>query len=285
MTNQGASNYNAGQVEVRRRLSTGLQVQGSYVWSHALVNGAINNSASFNQPTTLRNLRLDRTPPTYDIRHQLKANWIYEMPFGNGKHFMPSSGNPFVRKAVEGWELAGTARVQAGQPGRLTSGRACINANECGVVLHNITIDQIQNMVGVYKTTGTNGIGRILDLPNPIIQNSEAAFNQGGFTLDPNAPYIGPQTTPGQLGYNYYLRGPWQKHLDVSIVKKTRIGERANVEARAQALNVMNITNFYLGATSPNSTSFGQITSAFRDTSNAVDPGGRILEFVLRVNL
>jgi hypothetical protein len=284
MTNQGASNYNAGQVEVRRRLSTGLQVQGSYVWSHALVNGAINNSASFNQPTTLRNLRLDRTPPTYDIRHQLKANWIYEMPFGNGKHFMPSSGNPFVRKAVEGWELAGTARLQAGQPSKLTSGRACINANECGVVLHNITIDQIQSMVGVYKTTGTNGIGRILDLPNAIIQNSEAAFNQGGFTLDPNAPYIGPQTTPGQLGYNYYLRGPWQKHLDVSIVKKTRIGERANIEARAQALNVMNITNFYLGSTSVNGTSFGQITSAFRDTSNAVDPGGRILEFVLRVN-
>jgi hypothetical protein len=29
---------------------------------------------------------------------------------------------------------------------------------------------------------------------------------------------------------------------------------------------------------------FGQITSAYRDTSNAVDPGGRILEFVARIN-
>jgi hypothetical protein len=86
------------------------------------------------------------------------------------------------------------------------------------------------------------------------------------------------------LGYNYYLRGPWQKHLDVSLVKKTKIGERANVEVRAQALNVLNITNFYLGSVTVNGTSFGQITSAFRDTSNAVDPGGRILEFVLRVN-
>jgi Carboxypeptidase regulatory-like domain len=284
MTNLGSSYYDAGQVEVRRRLSTGLQVQGSYVWAHSLINGAINNSASANQPTTLRNLRLDRTPPTYDIRHAIKANWIYEFPFGGGRHFLTHAPSPFIRKALEGWEMAGTTRIQAGQPARFTSGRACINANECGVVLHNITMQQIQDMMGVYKTTGTNGIGIIYNLPIDLIQNSEAAFNQGGFTLDPNKPYIGPQTAPGQLGYNYYMRGPWQKHFDVSLVKKTKIGERANVEARAQALNVLNVTNFYLGGMSPNSTTFGQITSAFRDTSNAVDPGGRILEFVLRVN-
>ena len=284
MTNWGSSYYDAGQVEIRRRLSSGLLIQGSYVWAHSLINGAINNSASANQPTTLRNLRLDRTPPTYDIRHAIKANWIYEFPFGRGRHFLSSAPNPVLRKALEGWELAGTTRIQAGQPSRLTSGRACINANECGVVLHNITNKQLQDMIGVYKTTGSNGIGILYDLPLDIIQNSEAAFNQGGFTLDPSKPYVGPQTTAGSLGYNYYLRGPWQKHFDVSLVKKTKIGERANVEARAQALNVLNVTNFYLGSTSVNGTSFGQITSAFRDTSNANDPGGRILEFVLRIN-
>jgi hypothetical protein len=31
-------------------------------------------------------------------------------------------------------------------------------------------------------------------------------------------------------------------------------------------------------------TSLGQVTSAYRDISGTVDPGGRILEFVLRVN-
>jgi hypothetical protein len=29
---------------------------------------------------------------------------------------------------------------------------------------------------------------------------------------------------------------------------------------------------------------FGQVGSAYRDISGTVDPGGRILEFVLRVN-
>ncbi len=180
--------------------------------------------------------------------------------------------------------MAGTTRIQSGQPSKFTSGRDTINGNESGVVLHNITQAQLQSEVGVYKTTGSNGVGILYDLPISLIHNTEAAFNNGGFTLDPNAPYIGPPTAPGQLGYFDYLRGPWQKHLDVSLVKKTRIKESINCEFRAQALNVMNITNFYLGSQSASSTSFGQITSAYRDTSNAVDPGGRILEFVVRVN-
>ena len=283
MTNLGSSYYHAGQIDLRRRLSTGLQLQGSYVWAHSLINGPFANSASYNLPTTLRNLRLDRVPPPYDIRHALKANWIYELPVGRGRRFLPSARGLFLRKAAEGWELAGTSRIQAGQPGKLLSNRQCINGNECGVVLHNITPARLQSLMGVYKTTGSNGIGALYDLPPDLIRNSEAAFLQGG-TLDPNAPYIGPQTVPGQLGYNYYLRGPWQKNLDVSVIKRTSIREHAVIEARAQALNVLNVTNFSLGSTSVNSTTFGQITAAYRDLANAQDPGGRILEFVLRIS-
>jgi len=46
----------------------------------------------------------------------------------------------------------------------------------------------------------------------------------------------------------------------------------------------MNITNFYLGSVSASSTAFGQITSAYRDISNGLDPGGRVLEFSARIN-
>ena len=284
MTNWGSTYYDSLQVEVRRRLSHGLSVQGSYVWAHSLADGALNNSSDYNAPTTFRNLRLDRIPSGFDIRQAYKANWIYEFPLGPGRAFFGSVRNGFVRKALEGWEFAGTTRIQAGTPSMLSAARGYINAGTAeGVVLHNITISQLQKEVGVYKTTGSNGIGIIYDLPTSIIQNSEAAFNQGGFTLDPNAPYIGPQTAPGALGYDYFLRGPWQKHLDVSIVKRTRIKERFALETRAQALDVLNVTNFYLGSASVNGTTFGQITSAFRDTSNANDPGARILEFVVRV--
>jgi hypothetical protein len=74
-------------------------------------------------------------------------------------------------------------------------------------------------------------------------------------------------------------------------VKKTHIAERFNLEFRAQALNVFNLTNFLLfvpgsgiTATQTIGSSFGQTTGAYRDLSNTNDPGGRILEFVMRLN-
>jgi hypothetical protein len=80
---------------------------------------------------------------------------------------------------------------------------------------------------------------------------------------------------------------------DVSLVKKTTIREKMNVEFRAQALNVFNLTNFMLFAPGNNipgnqgiGSAFGQVPTngAYRDLSNTNDPGGRILEFALRLN-
>ena len=71
------------------------------------------------------------------------------------------------------------------------------------------------------------------------------------------------------------------------------IGERANVEFRMQALNVFNLTNFLFFVPGNNipgdqaiGSGFGQIPTngAYRDLSNTNDPGGRILEFALRLN-
>jgi len=112
-----------------------------------------------------------------------------------------------------------------------------------------------------------------------------AAFNVGGLTpaqVNPNAPYISPAPA-GQLGWEGYLYLPWQHHFDASISKHTRIGEKVDLLISARALNVLNVTNFLPGANTTSS-SFGQITSAYRDISGTVDPGGRILEFQARVN-
>jgi hypothetical protein len=63
----------------------------------------------------------------------------------------------------------------------------------------------------------------------------------------------------------------------------THIRESVTLEFRAQALNVFNLTNFLPGAGNT-STTFGQVTSAYRDISGTFDPGGRILEAVVRLN-
>jgi hypothetical protein len=125
-------------------------------------------------------------------------------------------------------------------------------------------------------------------LPDSLITNSQAAFNTGGKTpadVDKSKPYLSPAPA-GQLGWRGYLYQNWNRFFDMSVVKRTRIGEGSkNIEFRATALNVMNVTNFgNNGAYANMGASFGQVTGAYRDISGTVEPGGRILEFMLRVN-
>ncbi len=80
LDNNGASFYNAFQIEIRRRISHGLTLQGSYVYGKAEANGSTNSTTDLLQPTTLRNLGDDRVVEPFDIRHALKLNGIYELP-------------------------------------------------------------------------------------------------------------------------------------------------------------------------------------------------------------
>jgi hypothetical protein len=290
VTNDGSSYYDALQVEVRRRMTNGFSVQGSYAFSKSMANGATNSSTSSAQPNTLRNLSLDKGPSGFDLRHQLKANYIYELPFGPGKRFL-AGGNAFRRKAVEGWELAGVMRVQSGLPFYLTLANfGTFNNNFGGVVLHNMTAADLQSMVNIRKTTGSDGKGIVYFLPQSLIDNTLAAFNQGGRTpadVDPTKPYIGPAAA-GQIGWRGLLHQNWTRFYDMSIVKRTKIGESKNIEFRATALNIFNLTNFGVGASGTNynnlGAAFGQVSGAYRDISGTVEPGGRILEFMLRFN-
>ncbi|MEO8369328.1 MAG: TonB-dependent receptor, partial [Candidatus Solibacter sp.] len=248
VNNDGSTFYDSLQVEVRRRMAQGMSIQGSYVFAKSLANGPVNSGSSSAQPTTLRNLSIDKVPTAFDLRHALKANYIYELPFGTGKRFLGSGGNVVVRKFAEGWELAGVIRIQSGLPFFL-NGIATYNAttNNTGIVLHNITSQELQKSVNIRKTTGTDGKGIVYYLPDSLIANSQAAFNVGGKTpadVDKSKPYLSPAPA-GQLGWRGYLYQNWNRFYDMSVVKRTRIGEGSkNIEFRATALNVFNLTNF-----------------------------------------
>jgi len=69
--NGGDTNYHGLQVELKRRMSAGLLVQGSYVWSHSISNELSQGiGGSF---TTLRNPGNDKAPSPFDIRQAVKV--------------------------------------------------------------------------------------------------------------------------------------------------------------------------------------------------------------------
>ncbi len=144
-------------------------------------------------------------------------------------------------------------------------------------------------------------------LPQDIIDNTIKAFNVSATTANgygalgaPSGRYFAPasggsciEAFTGQCGTtNLVLYGPRFARYDLSIVKKTKITETVNFEFRAEFLNAFNHINYIVGnagndvntAGGFGGQTFGQVTQAYRDTSTTNDPGGRMIQFVARIN-
>jgi hypothetical protein len=286
--NSGKTWYDSLQIELRRRLSRGLLLQGSYVFAKSLSNMYGTSGAVFFQPSTLRDPSLDKTLSPFDLVHSFKANWIWELPIGRGQ-WLASGANGLVDRLVGGWAFHGQARIQSGSTFSFGN-----------VQLVGMTAKELQDAVKIRQDPS----GVVFFLPDDIILNTRRAFNSTatGFSNQgaPTGKYIAPansngciQEFTGQCGFsNLILHGPSLTRFDLSIVKKTQVSEKVNIELRAEFLNAFNNINFKVGSQTAADTSitnfsgatFGQTANAYQDLSTTNDVGGRMIQIVLRIN-
>ncbi len=284
--------YDGLQLEVRRRLSQGLLLQTNYTFSKSQTNFYATSQTGLNSYVTLRDLSLSKRRSPFDVSHAFKANWIYELPFGRGKSFLGGIGG-LADKFVGGWEWHGTARLQSGRPFRLGN-----------VQLVGMDRDELQKAVEIRKDPN----GTVFFLPEDIILNTRRAFNTSATSATgysalgaPAGRFIAPagfgnclQGFVGSCGFSdVVLSGPRFFRTDMSIVKKVHFTERTNLEFRTEFLNAINNINFFVGGSAAvdapavlnfNSALFGTTTNAYQDISTTNDPGGRLIQFVLRLN-
>ena len=300
VANGGSSTYNGLQIEIRRRLSNGLLVQGSYAFSKAMTNDffALSSQNGNDQPRTLRDPSQDKGISPYDTRHAFKVNYIYELPFGRGHRFAyDGPGNSVIDRLIGGWETHGIIRWNSGRPVLLTSGRFTFNQFESGVILVGMNASELQDLIKIRKDPLDSTRGTVAFLPQDVIDNTLKAFAIGctvpvGKTdCGPTGRYIAPPTTPGELGARIFFRSPSFFRADLSAVKKFHIRESMNIELRAEFLDAFNNINFFVGdpngvtAThAGNSATFGRTSFAYRDLSTTSDPGGRLIQLVARFN-
>lgn len=297
--NAGQTWYDAATLEFRRRMSRGLLIQANYTFGKALANTYASSSSVFDQPATLRNLRLRKDVSPFDVTQALKTNFIYELPFGRGQRFLGNSKG-LVNGFLGGWIFNGNVRIQTGSA--ISFGN---------VQLVGMTRKELQKAIGVYRdqpnSDNSAASGQIYWLPLDIRLNTfransvsftstGAAFTQGA----PSGRFIAPagfnncyQGVPGQCGFNnLVIKGPSFFRFDLSLAKKIKFTERMNLEMRAEALNAFNNINFLVGSAGSdtngggtlNSGFFGRYTAAYQDTSTTNDPGGRLIQLVLRLN-
>jgi hypothetical protein len=303
--------YDSAVVEVRRRLSSGVRFQASYVYGKAFTNGfasagtrlfglgAGDQSNAGN--VTLRNPGLDKSLSQVDIRHAFKFDATWDLPFGRGQALLNSS-NWASNAIFGGWSLVPTVRWQSGSP----------------VLMENIQVvgmsgEDLQKSVGVYYNQVINGVTvPVSYLPADIIENTIKAFttatlttgNATGYPVGgaPTGRFIAPtgygncqyRSISEVCGYRkFVLYGPDFFKMDASLMKKVRIDEKRNVELRVTVFDVLNRTNWRLGGWTGNvnnitafTGTFGQMASgwSYQDPSGSNDPGGRLVDLMVRFN-
>ncbi len=251
ITDDGANaNYNALLVSVQQRLSDGVTFLANYTWSHCISDTDYGGDITGPGFMNPNSLRQDRGDCNFDIRHIFNTSIVATSKV---------RGNSIWSRLLSNWQIAPVVRALSGSPLNVVSG---VDASLTGV-----NLDRPNLVPGV----------------NPVNSNWGAGLqylNPAAFTI--NAP-----GTYGNLGRDA-LRGPGSLQFDASLVRDFSFTERFRLEARAEAFNVINHTNFIAAATgtgipgistsgislSRTSANFGQITSSG-------DP--RILQFALKL--
>jgi Carboxypeptidase regulatory-like domain/TonB dependent receptor-like, beta-barrel len=258
--NDGNNNFNALQASLHRRFTHGLLFQLNYMWSHGITDASIGSGESVSfQTQSCR--ACDRSSTNIDVRHNLVANGVYELPFGRNKQFLT---NGPASKIFGGWELAGIVTARTGLPVNITMSR------KAAALPDGYTSSQRPNLVP----------GVPIYAADQTINNW---FNPAAFSLPANGTW-------GNLG-RYIANGPGNYEVDSSLQKRFPLRERLALNFRAAAYNLFNHPVFQnpgssIGSLTGNppsvSGSFGRITNIIN--TGAVGMGApRRVEFMFRM--
>jgi hypothetical protein len=218
--NSGSSLYNAMQVVLEKRYSSGLSFLVSYNLSRMMSN---TNSGFTSFGVNSLNKNNQAAEWSVDNNDQLNAMNIagtYELPIGKGKAFLNDKG--LVSNLIGGWRISPLLTYSSGSPiwngngGSVVApgdplGNGCAPCNRADIVPG---AQEMLSYSNVYK-----GL--------PVI-NAAAFTNPGLWTLG---------TAPRVISA---LRGPWNLNENVSLSKRFNIGERVTAELRMSYFNLLN---------------------------------------------
>jgi hypothetical protein len=248
ITNQETSansNYNSLQVTVSKRFSDGLYFQNAYTWGHC-----IDNSSGLRSNTRWNNPAADKGNCDQDIRHRNVLSYIYELPFYKDQHGA-------IGKLLGGWQINGVTVFQTGTPFNITestdrslSGAGSDRPDSTGTV---VVFQDARN-----TNTANGGPNRIFNGTGG--GTSTAATNPFFRRVGSGTSFALGAGRFGNLGRNVF-HGPGDIIFDVSLIKRTRLGENKAVEFRAEAFNVMNHANFGNPNGGISSVNFGRVTT------------------------
>ncbi|HEY6185078.1 MAG TPA: hypothetical protein VIW67_22755, partial [Terriglobales bacterium] len=229
LENTAQSWYDAGYVNVRRRLSRGFTFLANYTYAKDLSDAPDFRSPMFEAsiPQNNKDLAAEKGPAC-DVKHRFALSAVYDIP---GLHQDGWSG-----KLTKNWRMSTLYQFQTGFP---------------------FTISVFGDTANSGTVLGENPI-RANVTGQPIFpsgtRNASAWFNTAAFA----APAA---FTFGNAGRNS-VYGPGMQTLDFAVSRDFSITEAARFQFRAEFFNALNHTNLGTPDRFVNTPQFGTITEA-----------------------
>jgi Carboxypeptidase regulatory-like domain len=259
----GTAAYNGLQVNLRRRMNHGLQFDFNYTYSKSIdissdayrISDEGGLGGQVINPWNPKELRADSD---FDLRHQVNANWIWELPFGKGRWIANSAGKG-VDAVIGGWQLSGLARWTSGFPVGVGNGAQWP------------TNWELSGFATQLAPVHTVGAAKNADGTVNIFGTSAAAANILNNDFRPDFP--------GETGNRNSLRGDGFAGLDLGLSKRWIMpySEHHALQFRWDVFNALNLTRFDVQSLSlslTNSSNFGNYTALLTNP--------RVMQFGLR---
>jgi hypothetical protein len=265
------SHYSGLQTSAVKRFG-GLTLRGNYTYSHCLdevSNGGLLPFSSLGILAPLPgSLSKEYGNCDYDVRHNLSAFGIYEIPF--------HSSHTLLRQTLGGWQVSETAFLHSGLPFSVLSAPYTANNN------------------GIFQGSGPQYANRVPGIPlyrkTPVSgvtqTGSRQWLNPDAFAsvVDPSTGACSGGDSPvncqfGDSGRNS-VRGPHFTYSEVYLTKKVPITEHLTFRFDSQLFNVFNHPNFALPSNQAGSsgkpatqTGFGALTSTISPPTGLLGVG------------
>jgi hypothetical protein len=209
-----SSEYNALQMSLRRRATSGLTALMSYTFSRAYDNASsTNNSTTGTQkfPQDIYNFDAEWSLSDFHREHQFTGSINYELPFGKGRRFL-ARANGAASALLGGWQVNSIVTLLSGRP--FTPQYSAADVSQ-----------QRPDLVGDPEANIPAGL----------------AFNPAAFAR----PVASAQELNlyGNAGRNMLI-GPAFRNVDLSFTKAFRATSGVRLQVRIEAFNVFNTANF-----------------------------------------
>lgn len=232
------SYYNALQIGVEKKMSHGLQVQGSFTWGKSLDTGSstIAGDQFSNSPSSLPVFfasGLRKGQSDFNLARNLVISGTWEIPGLKSK-------TGFTGWATNGWQIGGVLQASSGAPFTVLIGGDPLGMNSTDPFAYPARL----RGPGCGSAVNAGNPNNYIRLQCFGLPQATTAIAAQCFPYSTDASSC--SNLLGNSGRNG-LTGPGLVNVDFSVFKNTKlakISETANLQFRAEMFNIFNHANF-----------------------------------------